>query len=41
MDSEWRQLEKVYFHSKIREVLVALLSPSATSPKSSEQPLTT
>ena len=38
--SEWRQLKKVYFHLEIHEVLVALLSPSATAPESSEQPLT-
>ena len=40
-DSELRQLEKVYFHPEIREVLVSLLSPSVTSLESSEQPLTT
>ena len=39
-DSEWRQLEKVYYPTKIREVSVALPSPSATTPKFSEQPLT-
>ena len=31
----------MYFHLEIHEVLVALLSPSATAPESSEQPLTT
>ena len=35
-DSEWRQLRKVYYHPEIREILVALTSPSATTPESSE-----
>ena len=39
-DSKWRQLGKVYYHLKIREIPVGLLSPSATASKSSEQPLT-
>ena len=40
VDSEWRQPGKVYYHLKIREISVAFPSPSATVPKSSEQPLT-
>ena len=35
-DLEWRQPEKVYFHLEIREVSVAFLSPSATTPESSK-----
>ena len=41
VDSEWRQPRNVCYHSEIREILVALSFPSATAPKSSEQPLTT
>ena len=35
-DSEWRQLEKVYYHPEIRKIPVALPSPSAIAPESSE-----
>ena len=39
-DSEWKQPGKVYYHPQIREIPVNLTSPSATTPESSEQPLT-
>ena len=41
IDSEWRQPGSVYYHPKIREVLAAILFPSALAPESSGQPLTT
>ena len=41
VDSELRQPKKVYFHLEIREVPIALLSPSVIAPESSKQPLTT
>ena len=40
-DSEWRKLGKTYYHPDICEILGGLPSPSATTPKSLEQPLTT
>ena len=41
VDSEWKQLGRVYYHPDIREVPDALTSPSAKAPESSEQLLTT
>ena len=35
-DLEWRQPGSVYYHPKICEVPIALLPPSALTPKSSE-----
>ena len=40
IDSEWRQWGNVYYHPEIREISVALPSPSTTTLESSEQPLT-
>ena len=41
VDSEWKQLGRVYYHPDIREVPDVLASPSAKAPESSEQILTT
>ena len=35
-NSEWKQPGKVYYHPEIREILVALPSPSANAPESLE-----